>query len=68
MDSVILDQLNNLEKNVNSELMKTRKGCKNKTDTKTLPIINEEEENDIKDKRGRLAACVLNYLVTQNNI
>ena len=62
MDSAILDQFNDLEKlekNVNSEVIKTRKGCKKKTDTKMLLSINEGEENDIRDKRERLVACVL---------
>ena len=54
MDSEILDQLTNLEKNVDSEVTKKR-GCKKKADTK----INELEENDIRDKRERLVACVL---------
>ena len=56
MDSVILDQLNNL---VNSEVIKTRNSCTKKTDNKTLPTINEGEENDIGDKRERPVACVL---------
>ena len=36
-------QLNNLEKDVNSEVkfIKPRRGCKKKTDTKTLPLINQ---------------------------
>ena len=34
MDSAILDQLNNIEKDVDSEVIKTRKGRKKKTDTK----------------------------------
>ena len=55
MDSTILYQLNNLEKEVNSEVIKSKRGCKKKTDTK----INEEEENDVRDKRERLVACVL---------
>ena len=59
MDSIILDQLNNLEKEVDSEIIKTRKDRKKKTDTETFPTINEEEGNDIRDKRDRLAACVL---------
>ena len=63
MDSAILDQLNNLEKEVDSEVIKTRKGRKKKTDNKTLPTINE---NDVREKRERLIACVL--LATQNNI
>ena len=55
MDSEILDQLKNLEKNVDSEVAKPKRGCKKKTDTK----INEVEENDIRDKRERLVACAL---------
>ena len=59
MDSSILDQLNNLEKEVHSEVTKTRKDRKKKTNNKTLPTANEVEENDIRDKRERLVACVL---------
>ena len=59
MDSAILDQLNNLEKEVNSEVIKTRKGRKKKTDTETLPKTNEEDTNDIIEKRDTLIACVL---------
>ena len=55
MDSEILDQLTNLEKNVDSEVNKTRKGRKKKT----IPKINEVEENDVRDKRERLITCVL---------
>ena len=33
MDSGILDQLNNLEKEVNSEVIKTKRVCKKKNDT-----------------------------------
>ena len=54
MDSVILNQLNNLGKEVDFEAIKTRKGRKKKTDTKTLPTINEGEGNDIREKRDRL--------------
>ena len=54
MDSEILDQLTILEKNVDSEVTK-KKGRKKKADTK----INELEDNDIRDKRERLVACVL---------
>ena len=54
MDSKILDQLTNLEKNVDSEVTKKR-GHKKKADTE----INELEDNDIRDKRERLVACVL---------
>ena len=55
MDSAILDQLSNLEKEVDSEVTKSRKGLNKKTGTK----INEVEENDVRDKRERLIACVL---------
>ena len=55
MDSEILDQLTNLEENVDSEVAKPKRGRKKKADTK----INELEDNDIKDKRERLVACVL---------
>ena len=51
----MLNQLSNLEKEVDSEVTKTRKGCKKKT----LPAINEVEESDVKDKRERLVNCVL---------
>ena len=47
MDSEILDQLTNLEKNVDSEVTKSKRGRKKKTDTK----MNEVEENDVRDKR-----------------
>ena len=55
MDSEILDQFANLEKNVDSEVTKPKRGHRKKADTK----INELEENDIRDKRERLVACVL---------
>ena len=55
MDSEILDQLTNLEKSVDSEVIKPKKGRKKKADTK----INEVEESDVRDKRERLVACVL---------
>ena len=54
MDSEILDQLTNLEKNVDSEATKKRV-CKKKADTE----INELEDNEVRDKRERLVACVL---------
>ena len=54
MDSEILDQLTILEKNVDSEVTQKR-GRKKKVDTK----VNEVEDNDIRDKRERLFACVL---------
>ena len=55
MDSEILDQLTNLEKNADSEVTKPKRGRKKKADTK----INELEDNDVRDKRDRLVACVL---------
>ena len=55
MDSEILDQLTILEKNVDSEVAKPKTGHKKKADTK----INELEDNDIRDKRERLVACIL---------
>ena len=55
MDSVILDQLNNLEKDVNSEVIKSKRGRKKKP----LPKINKVEESDITEKRDRLITCVL---------
>ena len=55
LDSKILDQLTNLEKNVNSEVTKPKRSRKKKTDAK----INEVEENDVRDKRERLITCVL---------
>ena len=55
MDSEILDQVTNPEKNVVSEVMKPRRGRKKKTNTK----LNEVRENNIRDKRDRLITCVL---------
>ena len=55
MNSEILDQLTNLGKDVDSEFPKPKRGRKKKADTK----INELEDNDIRDKRERLVACVL---------
>ena len=55
MDSEILDQLTNLEKNVDSEFPKPKRGRKKKAE----PKINELEDNDVRDKRERLVACVL---------
>ena len=55
MDSEILDQLTDLGRDVNSEFPKHKRGCKNKID----PKINEMEDNDMRDKRERLVACVL---------
>ena len=55
MDSEILSQLTILEKNVDSEVTKPKRGRKKKADTK----INELEDNDIRDKRERLVVCAL---------
>ena len=55
MDPEILDQLTSLGRDVDSEFPKPKRGRKKKADTK----INELEDNDIKDKRERLVACVL---------
>ena len=55
MDSEILDQLTDIGRDVDSEFPKPKRGRKKKADTK----INEFEDNDIKDKRERLVACVL---------
>ena len=55
MDSEILDQLTNLGRDVDSEFPKPKRGCKKKAD----PKINELEDNDVRDKRERLVACVL---------
>ena len=43
------------KKNINSEVTKPKRGRKKKADTE----INELEDNDIRDKRERLVACVL---------
>ena len=55
MDSEILDQLTDLERDVDSEFPKPKRGRKKKAD----PKINELEDNDIRDKRERLVACVI---------
>ena len=55
MNSEILDQLTSLEENVNSEVTKPKRGRRKKAD----PKINELEDNDVREKRERLVACVL---------
>ena len=55
MDSKILDQLTNLGGDVDSEFPKPKRGRKKKAD----PKINELEDNDVRDKREGLVACVL---------
>ena len=47
MDSKILDQLTNLGRDVDSEFSKPKRGRKKKADT----IINELEDNDIREER-----------------
>ena len=55
MDYEILDQLTNLGSDVDSEFPKPKRGRKKKTDAK----MNELEDNDVRDKRERLVACIL---------
>ena len=55
MDSEILDQLTDLGRDVDSEFPRPKRGCKKKADTK----MNALEDNDVRDKRERLVACVL---------
>ena len=55
MDSEILDQLTNIGRDVDSKFPKPKRGRKKKADTK----MNELEDNDVRDKRERLVACVL---------
>ena len=55
VDSEILDQLTSLEKSINSEVTKPKRGRKKKIYTK----VNEVEESDVRDKREKLVACVL---------
>ena len=47
--------LTNLERDVDSEFPKPKRGRKKKAD----PKMNELEDNDVRDKRERLAACVI---------
>ena len=51
----MLDQLTDLGRDVDSEFPKPKRGCKKKADTK----MNELEDNDVRDKKERLVACVL---------
>ena len=59
MDSEILDQLTNLEKNVDSEFPKPKRGRNNPRLKKADTKMNELEDNDVRDKRERLVVCVL---------
>ena len=55
MNSAVLNQLSNLEKEVDSEVTKPKRSRKKKT----IPTINEAADNDVRDKRERLVVCVL---------
>ena len=55
MDSEILDQFTDLGRDIDSEFPKPKRGRKKKADTK----MNELEDNDVRDKRERLVACIL---------
>ena len=59
MDSEILDQLTDLGRDVDSEFPKPKRGRNNQRLKKVDPKINEVEDNDVRDKRERLVACVL---------
>ena len=59
MDSKILDQLTNLEKNIYSEFPKPKRGRNNRRLKKADTKMSELEDNDVRDKRERLVASVL---------
>ena len=59
MDSEILDQLTDLGRDVDSEFPKPKRGRNNQRLKKADTKINEMEDNDIRDKREGLVACVL---------
>ena len=59
MDSEILDQLTNLGRDVDSEFPKPKRGRNSRRLKKADPKIHELEDNDIRDKRERLVACIL---------
>ena len=59
MDSEILDQLTNLGRDVDSEFPKPKRSRNNRRLKKADPKMNEVEDNDVRDKRERLVACVL---------
>ena len=59
MDSEILDQLTDLGRDVDSEFPKPKRGHNNQRLKKANPKMDELEDNEIKDKRERLVACVL---------
>ena len=55
MDSEILNQLTNLERDVDYEFPKPKRGRKKKAD----PKMNKLEDNDAREKRERPVACVI---------
>ena len=59
MDSEILDQLTTLGRDVDSEFPKPKRGRNNRRLKKADTKMNELEDNDVRDKRERLVACVL---------
>ena len=59
MDSEILDQLTDLGRDIDSEFPKPKRGRNNQRLKKADPKINELEDNDVRDKRETLVACVL---------
>ena len=59
MDSEILDQLTNVGRDVDSEFPKPKRGRNNWRLKKADTRVNELEDNDVRDKRERLVACVL---------
>ena len=52
MDSEILNQLTNLERDVDSAITKPKRGCKKKIN----PKINEVEDNDMREKTSCLCS------------
>ena len=59
MDSEILDQLTDLGRDVDSEFPKPKRGCNNRRLKKADTKMNELEDNDVRDKKERLVACIL---------
>ena len=59
MDSEILDQLTNLGRGVDSEFPKPKRGRNNRRLKKAATRVNKLEDNNVRDKRERLVACVL---------
>ena len=59
MDSEILDQLTDSGRDVDSKFPKPKRGRNNRRLKKADTKMNELEDNDVRDKRERLVACVL---------